>query len=305
MFNEQINRAITQTELDTVFFQMFNQTSIPSFVTAEQGDLFKVINTTHSAYIQEVYGGTGLWSKTGETEQVSKSVPKVTNKMTTYIADFADSVEISKNLFDDNMHGTYQKMVQDFALMGQTTRDANAFNVFNKAFTTSLTADGAAAIATHTLISGGTYSNLVTGALSTTTLNTAITKMATMKNQAGVVIGCTPSILLVPPALYMLASQIVGSPLQQGTPNNDINVFKMSYMIKVYTSPRLSADAGGSDTAWFLIGSNHSVMRYVRQGVETALRGWEFSDNRTYLYQANFREEVAIIDYIGLVGSTG
>jgi len=182
-------------------------------------------------------------------------------------------------------------MVENFARMAVATRDINAFNVFNKAFTTTLTADGNAAISTHTLISGGTYSNLVTGALSTTTLNTAITKMATMKNQAGVVIGCAPTILLVPPALFQTAMQIVNSPLQAGVATNDLNIFKMAYMLKVYTSPYLSSDAGGSDTAWFLLGDNHSVTRYVRQGVQTALRGWEFSDNRTYLYQGNFRPD--------------
>jgi hypothetical protein len=67
----------------------------------------------------------------------------------------------------------------------------------------------------------------------------------------------------------------------------------------------LGAAAGGSDTAWYLLSDNHSVTRLVRQGIQTALRSWEYSNNRTYLYQANFREEVYSPDYIGCVGSTG
>ncbi len=71
------------------------------------------------------------------------------------------------------------------------------------------------------------------------------------------------------------------------------------------SSPYLGAAAGGSDTAWFMLTRNHSVSRLVRQGIETALRPWQYSNNRTYLYQGNFREEVYVPDYSGAVGSTG
>jgi hypothetical protein len=67
----------------------------------------------------------------------------------------------------------------------------------------------------------------------------------------------------------------------------------------------LSAAAGGSDTAWFLMSRNHSVTRLIRQGIQTALRDWTYSNNRSYLYQANFREAVYVPDYVGIYGSTG
>jgi hypothetical protein len=43
----------------------------------------------------------------------------------------------------------------------------------------------------------------------------------------------------------------------------------------------------------------------IRQGIQTALRDWTFSNNRTYLYQYNFREAVYAPDYIGVVGFVG
>jgi hypothetical protein len=166
-----------------------------------------------------------------------------------------------------------------------------------------LTADGnAACYNAHALIGGGTQSNVVAGALSTTTLDTGIQLMRTMKDQAGVVLGCVPSILLVPPALFTLAIRITESALLQGTGNNDINVYKSAYGIQVMQTPYLSAAAGGTDTDWFLLSPNHSVTRVIRQDIETALRPWQMSNNRTYLYQANFREVVFISDYSGLVG---
>ncbi len=203
------------------------------------------------------------------------------------------------------MHGVWARTVAQFAKNARITQDDNAFKWFRNAFTTSLTADGSAFIASHTLIGGGTQSNLISGALTNDTLNTAIVRLREMKNQAGVIMGDVPKILLVPPALFQKAIQLTESALVADNANNAINVWRSAYGMVVKTSPYLGAAAGGSDTAWFLLSDNHSVTRLVRQGVQTALRSWEYSNNRTYLYQANFREEVYSPDYIGCVGSTG
>ena len=83
----------------------------------------------------------------------------------------------------------------------------------------------------------------------------------------------------------------------------------MVYAVKVYQSFFLgsaSPDGLGSDTAWFVLDSKrHAIRRFVRQVVQTALRDWTMSTNRTYYYQANFREEVFAPDYIGAVGALG
>ena len=204
------------------------------------------------------------------------------------------------------MHGVYARMVADLGRKASITRDTNAFKIFRGAFTTTLTADGVSFInAAHPLIGGGTTSNVVSGALSTLSLNLGIISLGEQKDQAGVVIGNEANILLVPFALYKTAQEITNSVLIADSANNNVNVYSSIFGIKVMTSPYLGANAGGSDTAWFLLSRNHSVYRYVRQGLETSLRDWSLSNNRTYFYQANFREEVDVIDYVGAVGSTG
>lgn len=306
MFTSAQNLAIVRTELDSVFYQEFNRNPMPGIATAENNELFKPINTSHAQYIQEVFKGVDLFGQISETGTVPLSVPQVTNKKTTSIADFARGVELSKNLFDDNMHGVYARMVEDLGRKAAITRDTNAFKIFRGAFSTTLTADGVSFInSAHPLISGGTTSNLVSGALTTLTLNDAIINLGEQKDQAGVVIGNEANILLVPFALYKKAQEITQSVLIADSANNNINVYSSIFGIKVMTSPYLGANAGGSDTAWFLLSRNHSVYRYVRQSLETSLRDWSLSNNRTYFYQANFREEVDVIDYVGAVGSTG
>lgn len=318
MFTEAQNFSLVQTELDEVFRQNYESSLPPSYATAMTGEIFKVTDTTHAAYIGTIHKGPGLFSKIGEVQAVPSYTAKVANKWTVTIADFAEGIEVSKNLFDDDIHGEWQAQVAEFAIMARRTQDFNAFKIFRGGFTTTLTADGAALFSSHTLIGGGTQSNQVltaditgasTTALTTTAFNVAVRRLAEMKSQAGVPLQCVADTLLVPPALYVTARQIAASALVPENTNNAVNMYSMDYAIKVYQSVFLgsaSPDGIGSDTAWFVLDSSrHAIRRFVRQGVQTALRDWTISNNRTYYYQANFREEVFCPDYVGAVGALG
>jgi len=304
---ESQNFAVVRTELDTVFFQTFDyDTKDPIISTVRDGRLFKQVTITNQAYIEEIASGVGLFPKVGEVQNVPTYTPIVANKIITPVNDYANAIEVSKNLYDDNMHSVWAKHIADFALKARVSQDKYGFDWFNNAFTTSLTADGTAFCGTHTLLQGGTQSNIVPAdangstALSNETLNNAIVALRTMKDQAGVILGDVPSILLVPPQLFQLAIQLTQSALQADVANNAINVWRSAYGMVVKTSPYLT-----SSTAWFLLADRHSVTRIVRQGVQTALRDWSYSSNRTYLYQANFREVVYAPDYAGAVGASG
>lgn len=318
MFTENQNFSLVQTELDEVFRQNYEATLPPSYATAMTGEIFKVTDTNHAAYIGTIHKGPGLFSKIGEVQAVPAYQAKVANKWTVTIADFAEGIEVSKNLFDDDLHGEWNSQVADLAVMARRTQDFNAFRIFRGAFTTTLAADGAALIGSHNLIGGGTTNNQIvladitgasTTALTSASFNIAMKRLAEMKSQSNVPLQCVGDTLLVPPALFITARQIAVSALVPDNGNNAVNVFSMDYSIKVYQSVFLgtaSPDGLGSDTAWFLLDSKrHAVRRFVRQGIITALRDWTMSNNRTYYYQANFREEVFAPDYIGIVGAKG
>jgi phage major head subunit gpT-like protein len=182
----------------------------------------------------------------------------------------------------------------------------NAFAVWRGAFTTSLTADGSPLVGSHTLIkTGESVSNAVSGPLTNANLELAVIALREQKDQSGVIRGSEAKYLLVPSALFPEAIRITESVLVSDTGNNGVNVFRSKFGIEVMSSPYLGAAAGGSDTAWFLVSEFHAVKRIVRQAVQTALTSWEYSDNRTYKYQGNFREVVVAFDWAGVVGSTG
>lgn len=309
MFTEALNAAVTRTELDAVFYQNFEYTdTTPSMATAQDSEIFVPIQTDHSGYFYEVYKGVGLWAQTGETNTVASSTPRVANKVFVQVLDWTQSVYLSKDMFDDNMHGVWSAIVADMARKARQTQDFNAFSIFRGAFTTTLTADGQALCSTHTLIGGGTVVNTTTGAgsaLSDTSLYTAIVQLRQQVDQAGVPSGNVPAVLLVPTALFKLALQLTDSALVADSSNNAINVYRSTYGFKVMTSFWMDSVNGGSDTAWFLLAKNHGVRRLIRQGIETSFRDWSYSDNRTYFYQGNFRESYFAQDYGGIVGFVG
>lgn len=303
--------SIVQTELDKVFFQEFDYNeAFPGVARATTAEIFKPLETTHAAWIQSVNKGSGLFPIVGETNAVPLSTPHVTNKQTTVVNTFAQGIDISKQLFDDNMHGVWAADVADFAIKARDSQDYNAFGLFRNGFNTALTADGVPIFYTaHPLIGGGTQSNVLaagaTSALSPTSLNTAITNMVEQKDQSGVIKGSVPNVLLVPPALWKHALEITDSALIADSGNNNINVYRSALGVTVWTSHWLGAVAGGSDTAWYLLARRHGFTRVIRQGIETALTDWRYSNNLTYRYQANYREAYFCADYAGSVASFG
>lgn len=309
---ENLNPNVVKTALDDIFVQEFEVQQGPGIATAETAAIFKQETVDNAAIIGEIFQGSGLWSERAEEQDVQKSTPRFDDKYTYSVVNYSNSVEISKNFFDDNMHGAYEKIVRDFAENARVTRDVYAFEIYRGAFTTTLSADGVALCSdSHSTIAGVTVDNALTAALTPTSLNSAIVMMREQKAQDGTIKGQNPAALLVPSALFKTACEIVDSEFLADTANNNINVFSSKYAISVHTSPYLGAAAGGkglttgSDTAWFLLGRNHSVTRWVRQGVQTTLVDWKFQRNNNYIYKGEFREVFGAPDYVGIIGSTG
>lgn len=301
-----LNPSVVKTALDSVFYPEFEYKQQPGWVGATSPLLFKQMKTDRAAEITEVFKGVGLFDSYAEEADVPSEAARVTNQKTLSVLTYGKSMDIPKNFFDDNMHNTYSEMTKDFAQKGRISMDDNAMAVYRGAFTTTLVNSGATLVSdSHTLIGGGTVDNKLTAALSETSLNTAIVMLAEQKDEVGVVVGGNPATLLVPPALFKTACEIVESEMRSGTADNDMNVYSDKYGITVATSNRLGAAVGGSDTAWFLLGRNHGVVRIVRQGMTTDLVDYKYQRNNNYIYKANFREVVGARSYTGIVGSTG
>jgi len=297
--------------LDDVFINKYNQPGRPETATALDPLLFNQIKLNTGAYTMETAKGPGEWVVTAEMQDRNEDTFFNTNSKTYVIKKWTNSTPISRELFmDDNKLGEVGRLLRQFADTGRVTRDKYAMGIFRDAFNGNdlgATAAGVSLInASHTNANGDTVDNTVAGALTPTTLDTAITALAEQINESGVRTEQEPSCLLVPRALYKTASQILESEKEQGTANNDKNIYSSKYGIYLKTSIHLGATApGGSDTAWFLLSGNHSLMRFDREGISTELVEPKYSDNDSYNYIGRFREQVGVHSYYGVVGSSG
>lgn len=299
-----IGYDVVRTAIDGVWDQSYNVDTHPEHASAETSKIFRQETTDKSAEIVDSVKGVGEWGQRAEEADVAEGAPKFGNQKIFSVVNFAKSVDISKNFFDDNQHGAWETIVRNFARRARTSRDKNAMSVYRNAFTTALTGDGVALISdSHLNLNGDTVDNKGSGALSDTTINTALVQLAELKSEDGEIDGGLASCLLVPLALYKTASIILDSELRSNTSNNDQNVYSDKYGITLYTSQFLGAAAGGSDTAWFLLSDTHSVTRYVRKPVETTLVDWAYQRNNNYVYKGEFREAVGAVSHEGIVGN--
>ena len=301
-----LNPNVVKTALDDVFYQEFELAPGPQVANAKDSLAFKQSSASNAAKVMEVFKGSGLWEQRAEEADVPSDTPRVGDQATYSVVNFAKSVDITKNLFDDEMHDVVGNMIRDMGDTARITQDNEAMGSYRDSFTTFTTAAGTAWFSnSHTNLNGDTVDNLETAALTEASLETMIVSLGEQLNQAGVVRGHQAACLLVPMALYKDASEILDSELRSGTADNEINVYSDKYGIMLKQSPYLGAVAGGSETAHFLLGRNHSLHRWVRQGIGTDLVDWRLQRNNNYIYKGEYREMYGVVSYEGAVGSNG
>lgn len=305
-FNSQLSPSVVKTALDDVFMPTLEKAPGPFVATALDPLVFNQSKADKASVIMEVYGGVTAWEATAEEEDLKTGSPRVDDQKVFSISKFTKSVDIPKTFFDDAQHDTIGKMMRDFAFKARVARDKEAMSLFRLGFTTKTTADGVAVFSnSHSTVHGDTVDNLGTSALTESSFNQALVMLGEQRDQSGELVGHPAKCLLVPMALFAEACRITKSELRPGTANNDINAHSSMYDIDVRQSPYLGAAAGGSDTAWFLLGENHGAYRWVREGINTNLVSYEYSRNDNYVYKGRFREVTGAVTYEGLVGFTG
>lgn len=273
--------------------------------TALDPQIFNQETATNAAVNSTVQGGGGYFGKTTNDVTAFKqaTITAYPTKVTT-IAEFAESLPISRTFMADQQVSSVMKAVEDRGKAWAATRDQNAFNVYANGFTTQNTIDGTTLFsASHTTADGNTVSNTSTAALSDDNLNTNVVALRNQYAQGGYIGGYDPDFLLVPNALHRTANAIAKSILRAGGANNDVNYWSDLYPgMKVMYSPFLDAV---SATAYFIGAGNHGVKRFEREGYKSVLVDWQFQANNQYLYKMVSREEVDSIYFNGLQGSQG
>lgn len=180
---------------------------------------------------------------------------------------FEDTVEIPLDDIQDDQIGQYSMASNSLGKAGAQVQDQLVFACLNGGFSTILSYDGLSLFNASHKVGISTISNLNTYTLTEARLKTAIQAMLGMVFKADKLSAARPlnptakSLkLLVPPALKSTAETLVMMRRQSGGADN-----VLFGQAEVVVSPYLSAAAGGSDTAWFLVNTGASIKPFVFQ----------------------------------------
>jgi hypothetical protein len=181
------------------------------------------------------------------------------------------------------------------------TMDKVGADVLNGAFATETTWDGAYLYsASHSIGNTGvTQSNLGTGQLTESTLNTAITALRNMKDHNNQVMGLTPKTLVVAPAFAKKAFELTAS---QGSPesaNRNSNFFNTLGLQTVVWEALTDSDS------WYLMADKmFTYFRYL-VGIAPKMEYIRRPETGNYEFQCEFAVTAGCPDYLGTYASAG
>jgi hypothetical protein len=245
----------------------------------------------------------------GDIPQVAEGAPypeSLTRELgtVTFISvEYKRRFGISALMNDFSNFGTTMKVMKKAGYRAKYKQDDLMRGVLSGGFDTTTVWDGDYLFsATHNIgDTGVTQSNLISGALSETTLNTAYVSLATMKDHENLVMPLQVAYLVVPASLHKKAWELTMSPDGPETGDRKKN-FVNSLNIKVITWPLLDAV---STTAWFLMSEKmfHTLTAY--QKVQPNMKMYVDENTDNMYEKVRFVQTQGATDYLGLVASTG
>jgi len=297
--------------LESNFKDLFNSTALP-LLDKIMVDEYEQIEDPRPALFnmesadREIVQNTSLASL-GRFAQVSAAEVAPLDELsqsynvTFRMIKYAKIIAISKEMIRDEKWGLINKSVQSIGRSAKETQLVNAFNVFNGAFSSSLTPafDGVALISSsHPSLVGNQSNTLAAQSdLSDTSLKEAERVFRKVQDERGKRLNIMPQCLLVAPDNMHTARELTLSPFLPGTANNNINSIGK---YQVIDSPYLT------DTdAWFLLAAprDHGLRVITRQELETDS---DMDKKAGVLYYvADYREAVGADQWRGIVGSDG
>lgn len=280
-------------------------------VPTQYQNVFNIESSSKDREIESSASGLSQFVLTAENQPVTYEDRNQGYDVTYTHQKWAKAISISKEMWDDDRFNVMRRGTQDLARSKMRTKDQIGADIFNYAFTAggggkaSFTAgDAKSLIATdHPRTDGGAaQSNYTTADLNEASLETALVTMRATVDDKGQLQGITPTTLLIAPALEKEARILLDSDGRVGTANNDVNPYKGRLNIVVWD--RLGSAAGGSDTAWFVLGTEHKLIYFNRQ--DSGLQGPDYDfDNDVAKWKDSFRCLPGWSDWRGVYGSKG
>lgn len=213
---------------------------------------------------------------------------------------FAKGYAISAEANEDDLDNIISNAFPALARVARNSIETEVFADLNNGFSSATTPDGVAAFsASHPLVGGGIFSNLISGDFAQGTLENAINIFDDMRDDRNQLIEVSPAMLVYPPALRWIINEVLKSQLRSDTANNTINVVNQlglrTVMVKYLTS----------DTDWFVFGDQRQTRLLLYWRKEPVTDHTMDFDTGNLKTKMTYRLSHGYADWRGLVGGDG
>lgn len=192
------------------------------------------------------------------------------------------------------------RSAEKFALSARHTEETRAARVLNNCTSTNHADTGQPLVSNSQPIkrTGGTFDNRIDGDLSVAALDSAMVQFRNMVDGSNLKINVSPAYLIVTPTDERVARQLVGSPQEPYTADNQINYLRGR--AEVIVNPWLT----DADT-WFLVARPEENGLYYVSWKALARKAWVDNDADALKFKATEIMEATFADWRGLVGGIG
>jgi phage major head subunit gpT-like protein len=211
---------------------------------------------------------------------------------------------ITEEMMDDDQYMVVgERRAKSLARSMRQTKEINAANVYNRAFSSSYTfGDGVCMLSSaHPNVSGGTWSNILSTAadLSEAALEQAVIDIQGFTDDRGLLIAVQPKTLVIPRQLAFEAERILKTVGRVDTPNNDLNALNSMRII-----PNVVVNHYLTDTdAWF-IRTDVDGLAYVERKADSFAQDNDFNTSNA-LFKASGRYSFTCYEPRSIYGTPG
>lgn len=261
------------------------------------------MQTADTHYIREgdMYG-LGALREMAENDPIPFEDFEQGNEKYTYFTNFGLGVQMSRNMYEDDLTGHMNKPIAELGKASAYTRDLKFWDIFNSGELAAARVglDGLALFSTaHPIegVPGLTQSNIVSASLSQTSLQAAMDLVENLKNDKNIPIKFIPRTLVVPYGQRWKAEELINSELQPDTANNNLNTTGnkgLNFMVGHYLT-----DAN----ACYLVCDGHDA-RFINRR-DTMFDGKDDYNTDAALFKATARFQTTFFHWRGIVKITG
>lgn len=303
----------TQTAIDSVAYEVYNQKGQPSELEVTDSIFFKQERFTSNAHIWDEYSGIPNVEQHQEQEVVKTIDVFIGNQKVQKVKFFKNDYPISVEAFKTDKGYIRDRIGKDVAeAVMRKQKYVGIIDCYGDAFdgTNFTTPDGdALASNSHTTLRGATVDNLETGAMSPDNVDTLARSLESQIGQHGDWGGNVLAGVLVSRNIYKHTKEVMNSTLIADSAENNLNIFDTDYgTVSIKQSPLLSStfnSGSNANTGYHFVSQNHHIVRRQLVDMELEMVEPKYTSTDSHVERVRFAEVAYPETHFGYAGSTG